>query len=718
MRIRWKLFWLLAAISLAPIVALRVNSQFALDHLTARLGHRVAAHLADEAQDNLRRLVEDHARLLASRRRTLALAVTAQALAVRQVLTVPANAAPADVIPTEAGRAPATVPGYIRLAPDGTPLPLPIDRDRLTLGPPPGLAPTQARERLAVLAGILDPLRRLGDQIGALAHFQVVVLADGAVALYPAIDHAPRRRDLRAEPFYTAALAADGPVWTPPQAAPGTNRVSVAVSARIAGADGGPAGVTAIVTPLDDLLASVTPPGHIAGHVESYLVQLGTGVDNAPALLVEAGQIRREHGHGWHAYVSPALLESPDTATLAAMAADVARGDSGVRRLTFRDQDSLAAYAPAGPGEALLQISPVEAVLAEDRAVAQQVADSVRRVYVFGSVVVGAVMLALLVVSLSASRAVTRPILALTAAARRLADGDFSTRVEAPGRDEIGDLGRAFNTVAPRLEAHVRLLESMALASEIQRSLLPGAPPVMPGLDLAATSRYCDETGGDYYDFFRDPGGRAGRLGLVVGDVTGHGLEAALLMTTARALLRPRVCRTGTPAEILADVNTALAADVYGTGRFMTLFYLELDPVAGTAVFARAGHDPAIRYDPATGAFSELSCRGMPLGVSDEAVYETGDTDGLHPGQVLLVGSDGLWEARNPAGEMFGKDRTREALAGAAPGGATAVRDALLAALDAFRGQAPLEDDVTLVVVVMTDACCADPRPEALARTM
>jgi phosphoserine phosphatase RsbU/P len=718
LRIRWKLFWLLAVISLAPLLALRINSQLSLDRLANRLYQRVSAHLMDEAQQSVRRLVEDHARLLVSRRETLALAVSMQALAARQALAVPAPPLSPDQVRivaaargmgmgarrTEA-QAPGLTPepGYTRQAPDGTVALLPIDRDRLGLRLPQDLSPEAAGPRLDALAVLLAPLRQVADRIGPLAHFQIVQLTDGLAAVYPALGGMPRQHDPRQAPWYLEALARTGPVWTAPQVEPGTNRVAVAVSQAVPGPDGALAGVTVIFTPLEDLLASVTMPGHIPGDVESFLIVAETTPTGASRLLAEAGQVRREHGRAWHAFVTPAPLDSPDTDVLAAMADDVAKDQSGVRRLVFHGRDSLAAYAPTAAGEALVQISSVAAVLAEDQAVADDVARSIKRLYLFGTLIVGTVMLALVIVSLTASRAVTRPILALTQAAGRLAVGDFSARVDTPGHDEIGELGRMFNGLAPRLEAHVRLSETMALASEIQRSLLPAAPPAIPGLALAAVSRYCDETGGDYYDFFPDPGGRPGRLGLVVGDVTGHGLEAALLMTTARALLRPRVDRAGSPAEILADVNRDLVADVYGTGRFMTLFYLEIDPKAGTAVFARAGHDPALLYDPATGAFTELSVRGMALGVSDEAVYETGSVAGLRPGQVLLVGSDGLWEARNPAGEMFGKARTRAVLANAAAGGAETVRDALLSALDTFRGEAPLEDDVTLVVAAVTE---------------
>jgi len=721
-RIRWKLFWLLAAISLVPLLFLRVNSQIAYTHLAERLSARIGAHLVDEAKTRMGRFVEDHARLLASRRQALALAAAMQAMAVDAALAAAPPAFDPDKVilldhqPAGQGMGrgmPRPVPdglvespNYFRITPDGASLPLPVDRDRIALALPPGRDRQEAGRSLAALAATLEPCRRIAAQVGPLAHFQITVLADELASVFPARSAIPRSGDPRRSPWYRAAMAGQGPVWSPPQAEPGTGRISVVVSSRLTGPDGTPAGATAIFTPLDDLLASVTAPGHIAADVRTILVVTTPGGDGRPALLVEAGEVRRRHGHdrGWHFFVTPAPLDSPDADVLAAMADDVAKGVPGVRRLSYNGQDSLAAYARTGDNEALVQIAPMDDVLAEDRNTAKEVETGINRLFAFGSVIVAVVMLALVFISLSASRAVTLPILALTGAARRLAAGDFSARVAVKGRDELAQLGRVFNDMAPTLDAHFKLCETIELASKIQRNLLPAQPPAVPGLRLAATSRYCDDTGGDYYDFLPFAGPKAGRLGVLVGDVSGHGLEAALLMTTARALLRPRAAKPGSPAEVVSDVNQELTRDTYGTGRFMTLFYMEIDPASGTAAFARAGHDPALRHDAATGEVTELTTRGMALGVAEEAVYETATATGLGPGHTLLIGSDGLWEAENAAGDMFGKARTRDILAQAAGKGPQAVLDALLAALDAFRGAVPLADDVTLVVIAFDNA--------------
>jgi sigma-B regulation protein RsbU (phosphoserine phosphatase) len=723
-RIRWKLFWLLAALSLVPLIVLRVNSQLALSRLAERLSSRVGAHLVAEAKARLGRTVEDHARLLAGRRQTLALAAALQADAVGQALAAPPDkihdprkqavittALPAMPMGMGMGRADhpdhegfVETPGYYRVDLEGRRLPLPIDPGRVLLRLPPEASADALPPHAAALAGLVQPLRRIAALVGPLAHFQDTILADGTVAVYPAVPGWPRRASPLSAPWYQAAIAAEAPVWGQPQGEPGTGRVSVVVAAPVRRPDGGVLGATAIFTPLSDLLASVSSPGHIAPDIESLLVLAVPDDKGAPRLLVEAGEVVRaaRGGHGWQAFVHPAPLSSPDEATLAVMALDVAAGNSGVVRLPYNGREVLAAYAKTGEGEALLQLAPVDDVLAEAAAVAGDVDTSIRRLYIIGSFIAGAVMLALAFVSLAASRVVTRPILVLTDMARRLAARDFTARVPVKGHDEIAELGRVFNELAPTLDAHVRLCESVALASEIQRRLLPGQPPDIDGLALGAACRYCDATGGDYYDILPFDGPKQGLVGLAVGDVTGHGLEAALLMTTARALLRPRAAAPGAPGEVLTDVNRELARDTMGTGRFMTMFYLEIDPAGRRAAFARAGHDPALVHDPATGQTSELTCKGIVLGAVDDAAYATGHVAGLAPGTIILIGSDGLWEARNADDEMFGKDRTRDVLAKAAPLGPQAVCQALMDALDAFRGDTQLADDVTLLAAALT----------------
>ncbi len=226
---------------------------------------------------------------------------------------------------------------------------------------------------------------------------------------------------------------------------------------------------------------------------------------------------------------------------------------------------------------------------------------------------------------------------------------------------------------------------------------------------MAGTSIYCDETGGDYYDYIRYETGTSDGmpLAVVVGDVSGHGMPSALLMATARALLRQRLSLPGDLAAVFMDVNCQLAQDVGDSGQFMTLMALAVNPGAGSIVWVRAGHDPAILYDPGTNGFTLLAGPGVALGVDGAFGYTLQRRDHLAPGSIILIGTDGLWEACNAEGAMFGKARVREVLRRHAGEPAAMIQDRLVAALGEFRGSVALADDVTLVVIKFDPAVTA-----------
>jgi serine phosphatase RsbU (regulator of sigma subunit) len=242
-----------------------------------------------------------------------------------------------------------------------------------------------------------------------------------------------------------------------------------------------------------------------------------------------------------------------------------------------------------------------------------------------------------------------------------------------------------------------RMQLSLDLAMEVQQNLLPLTAPVIDGLDLAGRSIYCDETGGDYYDFIKMDPTRTHEVGLVVGDVSDHGIPSALLMTTARAFLRQRSSMAGGLADIITDVNRQFYRDVKETGQFMTLFFGRLDPVNIRMTWVRAGHDPALLYDPGTELFEELEGNGLPLGVEKNYRFEQNRRD-LAKGQTLLIGTDGIWEARDRTGRMFGKERLRQVVRQNVDSPAGDIADAVISAVDDFLDGRARQDDITLLV--------------------
>jgi hypothetical protein len=244
-----------------------------------------------------------------------------------------------------------------------------------------------------------------------------------------------------------------------------------------------------------------------------------------------------------------------------------------------------------------------------------------------------------------------------------------------------------------------RLLSALEVAEEVQQNLLPQSNPNIAGFDIAGKSLYCDETGGDYYDFIKSSQNSSGRFSIVVGDVTGHGIEAALLMTTARALIRSETFHSENVSQVVNKVNRHLSFDVHDTGRFMTLFYLTCDPANRSLHWVRAGHDPAIFFDPATGTFEELKGPGLALGVDENWQYKENEKTGLAKGQVILIGTDGIWEARNPQGKLFGKAPLYDIIRQSAALSASQILDTIFEALDRFKQELRAEDDITLVVI-------------------
>ena len=293
----------------------------------------------------------------------------------------------------------------------------------------------------------------------------------------------------------------------------------------------------------------------------------------------------------------------------------------------------------------------------------------------------------------------TRPFGEIIQVLRGIKRGRLDRKVRVTSNDEIGYTGDVINGMAEGLKEREKMRQSLDLAREVQQNLLPKLPPAFKGLDIAGKSIYCDQTGGDYFDFLDLGKPQGSKVGLVVGDVSGHGIPSALLMATARAFLRLRSFLPGSAAQVVMDVNRQLVMDVEDTGQFMTLFYLVIYPEDKSIEWVRAGHDPGIFYDPQTDMFTELWGTGIALGVDKDWQYEQKEMAGLTSGQIIVLGTDGIWEARNSSGKMFGKKRIQEIIRGHRSESAAEIVKVIEETLIRFQKDADSEDDVTLVVV-------------------
>ena len=296
-------------------------------------------------------------------------------------------------------------------------------------------------------------------------------------------------------------------------------------------------------------------------------------------------------------------------------------------------------------------------------------------------------------------KSITNPLMRILDVVGRVRHADFTKRVQVTSNDEIGTLSDAVNQMTVGLKERDQMRRSLDLAREVQQSLMPKTDPQVFGLDIAGKSIYCEKTGGDYYDYLNIDAQASKKISVVVGDVCGHGLPSALLMTTARALIRQRSALGGTIAEIVSDVNRQLVLDVAESGSFMTLFYLTADLVNQRVNWVRAGHEPAIFYDPASNKFEELRGKGPVLGVDGAYRFDQNEKVGLAKGQIILVGTDGIWEPHNSKGEMLGKETVCKIIRQYASAGATEILNAIVDFRQRFLNGAQAEDDATLVVI-------------------
>ncbi|MGE3166203.1 MAG: PP2C family protein-serine/threonine phosphatase [Planctomycetota bacterium] len=239
-----------------------------------------------------------------------------------------------------------------------------------------------------------------------------------------------------------------------------------------------------------------------------------------------------------------------------------------------------------------------------------------------------------------------------------------------------------------------RYRQSLSIARDIQLNLYPSRAPALPWLDIGWSNESCDETGGDYFDFIT----RDGALSIVVGDVSGHGIGAALLMAAARASLRATLAETNDLAHVIGRVNDQLEQDME-MDRFMTLFIATLDNRLGTLRFVNAGHDSPLVYRAATRVVEELPSTGMPVGIFPGNLFGTGEVAALEPGDVLLLTTDGVWEVNSPDGVMLGKERMKELFRANAGLPASDLVVRLLDEVRSFTHGQPFKDDVTVVAI-------------------
>ena len=307
-----------------------------------------------------------------------------------------------------------------------------------------------------------------------------------------------------------------------------------------------------------------------------------------------------------------------------------------------------------------------------------------------------------LVMGSALARSITNAVHELATGTERVRAGDFTHRIRVDSPDQLGDLAGSFNRMSASIEQllHVqrekqRLDDELRIARDIQKSLLPVRPPAMPGLKVADLCEPAREVGGDYYDFF-ELGPR--QLGVLIADVSGKGTSAALYMAELKGLMLALSHTEPSPRKLLITVNHLLAEHLDNRS-FITATYAVIDLERMTLTFARAGHTPLVINGEA------LIPSGMVLGLRLPGAAKRFDsvldehTQALSPGDLIVLYTDGITEATDASGEMFGDEGLARVLAGAGGLDPAAIRERVVREVRSFVGDAEPHDDMTMVIV-------------------
>ena len=699
MKLKWKFFIVLLVASLVPMAAVTFFSHRASNELGKSISAQTRQTLTETVRREIVSATENYAMITGRAKSSLELALRLLISEAEKVLAKPLPN-PGTIYFAEDFDNPLSAPEdlaasqlHMRIMEDGTLAPKLVSNSHPNFFVPSAVDRAQIGDDITRFTGLSPVLKGLAGEFGHILFWIYASLESGVHLSFPGHGGYPEGYDPRLRPWYTLARSAEEGllVWGQPVADATTNQLTFTVSGSFSKPDGSFAGVAAIDVLIPNVLLTSQISSQWSENMHSFLI----GTEDEKGLWVlskknEGGGVGEEAGRAstgmfW-------LEEDPDFSNLTPLFANEKVGNL---EMPYHGVDSFWAFAEIYPSLYFLIIAPKSMVME----LPQEVGKSFSR-YTRGQTAISitAAMIVVLVVTALAlfiSRANTKIILSIVQGFRKLEQGDFSARLDVEFNDERDQIVTSFNRIMPRLDEHLRMSRALGVAHEVQQSLLPDKDPTLQGFDIAGKSLYCDETGGDYYDFIRVSDNR---LAVVVGDVSGHGVSSALLMATARALVMLRASMPGPTASIINDVNKHLSLDTYETGNFMTFFYCELNEMSHEICWVRAGHDPALIYNPESNDFDELKGKGLALGLDYTFEYEESQRL-LSLNQVILIGTDGIWEMRNDLGEMFGKDRLKKIIRDNNSVTAKEMLAVIGEALEKFRGSAQLEDDVTMVVI-------------------
>jgi len=700
MKLKWKYFIILLIASLVPMAVVTFFSHKASHELGESISTQTKQALSEAVRREIVSATENYAMITGRAKLSLELALHLLISEAEKVIAGPLikpgplyfaedfdnpTSAPEDLAPSLT---------HMKIMADGTLVPKLISKSHPNIFIPSIVNRTEIEDDIARIAGLSPVLQGLAGEFGDVLFWIYASLESGVHLSFPGHGGYPKDYDGRMRPWYIQAKNAQraSVSWGPPIVDATTGQLTFTVSGPFSRPDGSFAGVAAIDVLIPNVLLESEISSQWSKNMHSFLI--GASKRGGPFWVLSQ---KREHEGTDEETTSleAGMYQLEDAPDFLRLSPHLQTEKVGNLELPYNGVDSFWAFAEAFPNLYFVIIAPKSMVMELPLKVGTGFSRYTRGQTLISIAAALIVVLIVTVLALIFSKSNTKAILSIVQGFRRLEEGDFSARLNVNFNDERDQIVTSFNRIMPRLDEHLKMSRALGLAHEIQQSLLPDKDPVLMGFDIAGISLYCDETGGDYYDFIRISDDR---LAVVVGDVSGHGVSSALLMATARALVMLRASMPGPTASIINDVNKHLSLDTCETGNFMTFFYCELNEGSHEICWVRAGHDPAVIYTPESDDFDELKGQGLALGLDYTFEYEESKRL-LQPGQIIVIGTDGIWEMRNKREEMFGKDRFRAIIRDHGSGTAKELLAHIDDTLKEFRGSTELEDDVTMVVI-------------------
>lgn len=710
MSFRTKLLLLLLIIALVPLGLSFIAQRNLVTYYGNKLAQDTHTLINDNAVNLLHMLVDDYGRILRRDHAMARFALQAQAQAVEQALSTENATSHREIYLAtdfdDPQRQPADMVlslGHMRLAPDGTLNPMSISWNHQVFFLAEQTQFDNVSDQIQRLSHMTDIYKSLHRIEPGLFLWQYTALETGIHSSFPGKGGYPADYDPRKRQWYTSAVR-DNQTTQQILTDVTTGSLILTLSQPVHSPDGELYGVTALDIDYLQLFSDWNIPTEWADVTKSMVVSFTGKPDSRSQLEILLKNQPDATSQHWSLPVEREFIDLGDP-QLYLVAADIMSGRSAVRKINYYGEELLWAYGSRQADAPFpLVMVPYERVIAP----AARAQESVNRQITLGlsasAILTLVAVLVAVLVALRQARKVTDPITQLTAAAQQLTQGKFDARVDIRTGDELQHLGNIFNDLGCRLEEREKLKQSLALAKEIQQQLLPQENPQCDNFELIGISRYCDETGGDYYDFIPLGSSNNSPLGLVVGDVSGHGIGAALVMATARGMLRALIDQyAGDPSRLIAEINYDLCYSIDDSG-FMTLFFGTLNPEQRTLDWVSAGQAPVFLYrsKESGGHIEELGSSGIPMGILAESEYEMEPVVHFNPGDILLIGTDGIWETHNFAGDMFGTKRLCDVLYRSAHLSAEEIAANIFAELDLFRGDRTYDDDLTLMLIKAT----------------